>query len=285
MDARPWQEDEERFAVMLGAALRTLRNENGSLTIAVLDETYGLPAVILSRIENAQKTLDRWNAATVASLCRLFGADDEASLRRIVMQRYLRGELDGYVEHISDPAIRLARSRQRIDELATALNSSRPKVLPAQKPSPNGSRSENDRSADEEEASLVPPPFKQATTAPRLVPVYGAPLAGGLIAVTSTDIIVEAPSIAGPRAFGLRVGRATLGSGLPATAIVIVDPDRTPVAGGLAAIKLGEGYRLVSVTFDRNGTTMGYSVSPDQEINLDELDPSDVAAVVSAIYP
>ena len=40
----------------------------------------------------------------------------------------------------------------------------------------------------------------------------------------------------------------------------------------------------MTVTFDRNGATTGYSVTPDMEINLDALDPADVAAVIGAVF-
>jgi hypothetical protein len=106
-----------------------------------------------------------------------------------------------------------------------------------------------------------------------------------LIANIATDARIDAPRVAGPRAFGLRVCRATLGAGLPASAIVVADPDRAPTVGGLAVIRNESGYRLVTVTIDRTGATKGYSLAPDLEINLDELDPADIFAVISAVFP
>ena len=97
--------------------------------------------------------------------------------------------------------------------------------------------------------------------------------------------MIEAPARAGPRAFALRVCRATLGAGLPANAVVVADPDRLPVVGSIAALRTGDAYRLVTVTFDRSGATFGYSVTPDMEINLDALDPADIAAVIAAVFP
>ena len=97
--------------------------------------------------------------------------------------------------------------------------------------------------------------------------------------------MIDAPRLAGPRAFGLRVCRATLGAGLPASATVIVDPDRPPVVGGLAAIRVGDDYRLLTVACDRSGATMGYSVTPDIAIALDDLDPTLIHAVIAATFP
>lgn len=285
-DGRPWAEDEDRMAVMLGAALRVLRQTDRRLTIATLDKEYGLPAVILSRIENAQKTLDRWNAATVAALCRLFNVEDEPALRSKVIHQYQQSDLDGYVGSISDPAVRLARTRERIDALSAELVPGKPKARQRRAPAKAGAPLPSRATV----AALQPPvPDPDAPVTPaaqrRELPVFGAPLPGGLIADTITDAVVEAPRLAGPRAFGLRVCRATLGAGLPAGAIVVADPDRAPTAGGLAAIRSEGGFRLVTVTYDRAGVTKGYSVTPDLEINIDDLDPADVLAVISATFP
>ncbi|MDH7973932.1 XRE family transcriptional regulator [Sphingomonas sp. AR_OL41] len=275
LDCRPWEQDEDRMAVMLGAALRVRRNNDRTLTIAALDRDYGLPAVILSRIENAQKTLDRWNEATIASLCRLFGVADGDALRRSVAEQYRRGELDGYVTSIADPEARMARTRQRIDELAAELGAG---ASLARKPKPA-------RGSNAPSTKAVPPAPPPAPAQSDGLVVYGAPLPGGLIANIATDARIDAPRLAGPRAFGLRVCRATLGAGLPASAIVVADPDRAPTVGGLAVIRNDDGYRLVTVTFDRTGATKGYSLAPDLEINLDELDPADIFAVISAVFP
>ncbi len=263
---------EERNAVLLAAALRLRRNQDRTLTIAVLDRDYGLPAVILSRLGNAQKTLDRWNEATVSAIYRLFGVDTGTMLQEKITAQFLRGDLDGYIEAITDPEVRMLRTRQRVAELRASLLDTAPDA--AGKPT---SRT----------PSSPAPAVTENTVAAetRMLRVIGTPLPNGLIGDAATDAVVEAPARAGPRAFGVRVCRATLGPGLPANAIVIVDPDRVPVVGGVAAIRTGEGYRLVTVTFDRNGTTMGYSVSPDVEVNIDELDPADVASVISAVFP
>ncbi|MEG3144388.1 XRE family transcriptional regulator [Sphingomonas sp. RT2P30] len=278
LDGRPWEQDEDRMAVMLGAALRVRRNNDRTLTIAALDRDYGLPAVILSRIENAQKTLDRWNETTIAALCRLFGVADGDALRRAITEQYQRGDLDGYVTSIADPEARMARTRQRMNELATQLDADASRTRARKRAQTKGS--------NPAVAKTVPPAIPPAATAQRgELTVYGAPLPGGLIADVATDTRIDAPRPAGPRAFGLRVCRATLGAGLPANAIVVADPDRAPTVGGLAVVRNESGYRLVTVTIDRTGATKGYSLAPDLEINLDELNPADVFAVISAVFP
>lgn len=280
-DGRPAPAAEERFAVLLAAALRVVRSADAALTIAALDQDHGLPAVILSRLENAHKPLDRWNDATLAALCRLFGVADEAGLREAVMARYRAGALDGYVGRIADPEMRSARTRDVVARLRAELAGPVERRTVRSTGRVARARSAGDSAAPVAAALATidaPPP-------PRMLAVHGAPLPGGVIADTLTDAVVAAPARAGPRAFALRVYRATLGAGLPVGTVVVADPDRAAAAGGLAAIRTAQGYRLVSVTFDRMGATKGYSVTPDLELDLDELDPADIVAIIGAIFP
>lgn len=280
-DGRPILEEEEQFSVLLAAALRVLRNGDAELTIATLDKDYALPPVILSRLENAYKTLDRWNDTTLAAVCKLFGVSNVSELRATVKDRYREGVFNKIVGNIVDPQARAQRSRERIAALSEELKSE-PVARRVR-----GTSARSDR-VDPQPQPVSPTLISTSTTEPvalrRDIPVFGTPLAGGLIAFTPTDARVEAPRKAGPSAFALRVCRATLGPGLPSGGIVIADPDRLPFAGGLAVVRSAEGYRIVSVTFDRSGATKGYSVTPDVELDLDQLDPADVIAVVAVVF-
>ena len=260
-------EEEARMALLLAAAMRHRRATDPQLSAPLLDRDYGIPPVILSRIENAQKGLDRWNRQTLDSLCRLFDVADDSALRETLTTWHRQGVLEPYLASIGGPQRRHDRSRQRIaalhQELARLSGSEAiafpVDVAPGQVPTP-------------------------AAPVQRMVPLFGAPLAEGLIAMTPTGMRVEAPAIAGPRAFGLRVCRPTLGGGLPGQSVVIVDPDRYPQAGGLALVEVEGGYRLVSVALDRHGAMQGYSVLPETEIALDPLPPGHVAGVVAALF-
>lgn len=260
--------EEERFAIQLAAALRALRNADATLTIAALDKEFGLPPVILSRLENAHKTFDRWNAATVAAVCRVFGVADENALRAKVADQYRRGDLDAAIGRIVDPADRERRARERTAALSAELAS-------VAKPAGRKAAARAPRAV----ATAAHPPEPA-----HVLPVFGAPLADGLIAFTPTDAVVPAPRDAGPAAFALRVCRATLGPGLPASAVVVADPDRPVTAGGLAVVRGGDGYRIVTVTFDRWGARKGYSSTPDLELDLDICSPADVVAVIAAVF-
>lgn len=275
--AEPFQDDrvdasEELFAIKLAAAMKQRRAGDRALTVAALERDYGIAPVILSRIENAQKPLDRWNAATVQAICRVMGVEGAAALRALVEARFRAGELDGIVEAIADPQARIAKSRARIAALRAELGG----ATAASGPGP----------------SVAVPAASRQTSAPametaavRLLPVMGAPLPGGLIdPAVAADLTVEAPRAAGPRAFALRVCRPTLGPGLPGNGIVVADPDVWPFAGGLAVLRESAGYRLLSIGFDRNGAMRGLSLNPDLDIALDERDPADLATVLSVSF-
>ncbi|MEA1013953.1 helix-turn-helix transcriptional regulator [Sphingosinicella sp. LY1275] len=267
-DDRSFDRDAETFAALLGAALRHRRTSDAALTIAALDKDYGIPPVILSRIENAHKTLDRWNDATVAALCRIFDVANVAGLRERVRALHAAGALNALLDGISNPQLRIAKTRARVAELRAQLAGAAPAEAPA---------------APAAIAEPAVPAVDVAGTA-RLLPVFGAPLADGLIAKAATGASVEAPRTAGPRAYGLRVCRPSLGGGLPGSATIVVDPERFPSSGGLAVVREVDGLRLLSVTFDRNGAMKGYSQVPDREVALDALDPADVAAVIAAYF-
>lgn len=252
---------EERFAVLLGSALRARRSADPALTIAALDRDFNLPAVNLSRIENARKPFSRWNAAIQGALYAVFGVPGEAALRDFVAAEYRRGALDGFLALTADPSGRHERSRARIAELATALAGE-----PRSQPVPDA------------------PPRPTPLRGPRLIPVHGVPLAGGLIGDIPTGESIEAPRPAGPRTFALRVDRASLGGGMPAKSTIFADPDRYPLPGGLAVLREGEGWRLLAIASGRDGRMMGYSTNPDIERPLDDCDPATVAAVIAAAF-
>lgn len=277
-DGKSADEGEEEFAILLAAAMRARRARSADLTIAVIERDYGIPPVILSRIENAQKTFDRWNPATVNGICRLFDVDDERALRREVEQQYRQGLLNEFVGAVADPSVRLEKTRKRTAELLHEIEAAVAKVGQAAKADrvtsmPRGSRLRSAAARADAEAEQV-----------RQIPVIGAPLPEGLIAPVETGLTVEAPRVAGPRSFGLRICRPTLGAGLPGNAIVIADPDAFPSSGGLAVLREDGNYRLLAITFDLNGAMVGRSINPSLEVSLDAIDPSDIAAVLSASF-
>lgn len=265
--------DEERFAVLLAAALRARRSGDPDLTIARIEHDFGLAPVNLSRLENAQKPFARWNAATRQALYQLLDVSNEPALRAWIDTRHRSGALDPFLGAIADPTARLARSRVRIAELAAQLGDPIQEAPTPALPKPAAPH-----------AIAAPMPVAATPHERRMVDVRGAPLPDGLIADTPTGRSIEAPAAAGSRAFALKACRATLGAGLPAQSTVIVDPDRFPAPGGLAALREDKGWRLLSVGSSRDGQMIGYSVNPDLEIPLDDCDPARLASIIGAVF-
>jgi hypothetical protein len=262
VDAEAFDPAEEEFAVLLGAALHMRRATDPALTVAAVNARYGLPPVIVSRIEHAAKTLERWNDQVIDGLLRLFDVRSVPALRRAILGLHRHGRLDPYLDSVSNAELRREKTRQCIADLRRQLLET-----PAAQSASPASQAESD-----------------GRISVRLLPVLGCPLPDGLVAPVPTGEMVAAPLRAGPRAYGLRIGRATLGGGMPGNAIVIVDPDRFPSSGGLAVIREEPHRRLLFVTVDRRGAMMGYSENPDREVAIDGLDPADVAAVIGAWF-
>ncbi|RJF86180.1 XRE family transcriptional regulator [Sphingomonas cavernae] len=282
---------EDSFAVLLAAALRARRDADAGLSIAAIETVYGIPPVILSRLENAYKTLDRWNDATLIALCRIFGVHDIKALRAAVTDAHESGTLAPYLAQIANPELRIAKTRAKVAALRTELDAvaGKPSAVTehqtAKGPPPRRTPEAAPHSTAAQQPSAVMAAIQASDTATvRLLPVFGTPLNDGLIARTATGATVEAPRIAGANAFGLRVCRPSLGPALPGRATVIVDPDRFPSAGGIAVIREEGGLRLLSITFDRDGRMMGHSLNPDREMVMDSLDPVNVATVIGAVF-
>jgi transcriptional regulator with XRE-family HTH domain len=287
-DAGAFDAAEEGFAVKLAAAVRVRRAGDRALTVAALDRDYGIAPVILSRIENAHKTLDRWNAATVGALCRLLAVRDEGELRALVEAQYWSGALDAALAGFGDPEARLARMRARIAALVAELGGA---------PAPGPDAARNGRAVTARTATAATPPTgRPAIAAPaptppsfatiRLLPVFGAPRADGLIdPVAVPGALVEAPRHAGPRAFGLRACRPSLGAGLPGHGVLVVDPDAYPFGAGLAVLREDDGYRLLQTSYDLNGAMRGHSLNPPLDLALDGTDPARLAAVLAVVFP
>jgi len=272
------EEAEDRFAVLLAAAIRARRDGDKTLSITNVERLHGIAPVILSRLENGYKPLGRWNAQTVRAVCALLGVADVAELRAYVARAEAEGTLDRHLPPIASTAARVERTRNRVAQLrrelgggATAQRGKAPqplRIVPSE---------------EQADAAVLESIARSETATVRLVPVFGAPAQDGLIERLPAGRTIEAPRHAQANAYGLRVCRATLGPALPAHAIAIVDPDRFPSSGGLAVVREAGGLRLLIVTFDRQGRMIGYSVHPEREIVLDTLDRTDVGTVVGVV--
>jgi hypothetical protein len=265
--ARVEREDEE-LAMLLAAAFRAKRAAQGDLTLATLQSRYGLPAVIVSRIENAAKPLFRWNGTTLGSVCKMLGVGKPAQLSAYLRREHEKGVLEPWLARIPGAEDRAERTRARIRVLRQEL-ARLPALLAVPLDGPVGRQA----------AGRV----AMSDILPRMLEISGAPLADGLIHRTPGDQQVAAPAGSGANAYALRMCRPSLGAAIPGHATLIVDPDRFPFHGGIAVLKEGEGLRVLTVTTDREGHLIGHSLHPEKQIVLDVTPPGDLAMVTAIL--
>lgn len=275
----------EEQAMLLAATFRAQRSNTPELTLARLQSEYGLPAVIVSRIENAAKAPDKWNTQTLNAVCAMLGMKEARDLPQYLRDQYTSGALNAWLVRIPGAADREARTRARMAALRREL-----KDAPLAKPAPTP-------------LTLAPFPHDDAQQPPadiiRRLALCGIPVADGLIdprpsakyastnnianGADTATIYVAAPTGSGPRAYALRMCRPSLGGAIPGHAVLIVDPDRFPVHGGLAVLAEGELRRVVTLTSDREGRLTGYSLNPEKSLPLDDKPPADIAMVTAVL--
>jgi len=257
--------EREELAMLLAAAFRARRAGKPELTLARLQSDFGLPAVIVSRIENAVKAPDKWNAATLTGICAVMEVASAKQLVALLQMEFEEGTLDDWLLRIPNADERKARTSGRIAALRAELAQGSIREAPLR------------------------PVAKSVDIAVHAVklPVSGISVGDGLIDPLSGQLpansFVVAPVGAGPRAYALRMGRATLGAALPGHAVLIVDPDRFPAQGGLAVLSEGDMLRVLAVTTDRDGRLIGHSLNPEKAVPLDEVCAADVAMVTAVL--
>ncbi|OYX25132.1 MAG: hypothetical protein B7Z10_07230, partial [Rhodobacterales bacterium 32-66-7] len=153
---------------------RTAR-DYGRIALPLDDSSLQWSPVGAGLTADAQKTFDRWNAATRQALFRLFGVPGEPALRTLVEGQREAGLLDLFVTAIADPAMRRARMRARIAQISTELAEAAAEPLPPPRLVPVAPAAAPGAAAP------------GAAAAPRLLPVLGTPLPEGLISGVASD--------------------------------------------------------------------------------------------------
>lgn len=261
----------EELAMLLAAAVRMRRAGDSSLTLARIQADYGLASVIVSRIENAAKPFGRWNGATLDALAALLGATDRPALVAQLREDQTNGRLASWLARIPGAAAREERTRARVAELRRELRAG---------PTPDAGASPPHSPPTHLPAHT---PETPPSAPPERLTVLGVPVGDGVIELFPNPQQVVPPPGSGPRCYALRMGRASLGAAIPGQAILIVDPDRTPVQGGLAVLRVEGGVRALIVATDREGRLHGYSSNPEKDIPLDAVAPEDLALVTAIL--
>ncbi|MGD9812507.1 MAG: XRE family transcriptional regulator, partial [Sphingobium sp.] len=246
------------------------RSGDADLTLATLQDRFGLPAVMVSRIENAARAFDRWNVETVQSLCALFGVTDRAALASHLRREFGEGTLDDWLPRVPGAAERQKQTRDRVAALRAELERE-PVFAPPPRHDPAHPH--------------AMPQQPAVRSAPPLLTIMGVPIGDGLIEPFPGPQSIAPPPGTGARAYALRMCRTSLGDTIPGSAVLIVDPDRYPVHGGIAVLQEKRGLRVITVTTDRSGHLFGHSINPKKQIALDAYAPADLAMVTAVLFP
>ena len=232
-------------AMKLGAALRVRRQSLGHATTDM--KAFGLSAATVSRIENADRPIQRWDAATQQAIARVFGVDgprEVSRVRQFVDKMYRTGQLDETLRSLfSAEAIR-ERNDRRMRSLLTQLDDPEAKDILVRMDS-------------------------------RLTPVLtGEAGEDGLMEMRYSGRLTALPENAPRASIAVEVVSEPLGPGLPSGWILIAGPAASIEDGDVVVVLFDNGRtgRILAVR-DTGDSFEGFSIRPRFTMALDELPP------------
>lgn len=248
-------------AMKLGAAMRVCRLALGRSTTDM--KSFGLPAATVSRIENADRPIERWDAATQKGIAKVLATHGErstvrgnAGVIRKVAEMFAAGELDAMLHQLFSPEAIQERNNKRLKALLAELPVGKKvsKLL-----------QDLDGNADE------------------IVVLSGPSSGNGAFAVSQSDRRVAIPAGAGRASIAVEVTEPVLGPGLPRGTVIVADPEQE-VTGGSVAVILSpdrKEARLLSVQ-SGDGGLYGFSMAMDSVLNFSSLPEGTVIAKMVA---
>ncbi|MFZ3481929.1 helix-turn-helix domain-containing protein [Sphingomonas sp. 3-13AW] len=292
-------------AMKLGAAMRVHRL---SLKLSTSDlKEYGLPAATASRIENADRPLERWPRDVKNGIAQFFG---ESSFRKVedrVQKMFEAGELTVMLaELFSEEAIQ-ARNNRRLRSLLTQLPGTAakkitehldeqytklPDILRTTARSRHlesmlsGSQ-DNDLMVRAGDAEAAPPAggADVETKGTDDLPVLGARLLGNRITLDAdTGAKIRRPSGVGADAYAVRVDVSSVGSRIQRGSVVVAEEGHKISGGDLVVIRdsYDNSVMLAEAVVDE-GHTFFETQNPKSSISQADLTQDEVVAKVLAI--
>lgn len=244
----------------LGAAMRVCRLALGNSTTDM--KGFGLPAATVSRIENADRPFDRWDAQTQKGIAQVLATFGGASIkgytgiRKKVNEMYKAGILDPQLHHLFSKEAIEERNNRKLKALLEEL--------------PEGKRVSkllNDLQESENDISIL----------------VGTKNDDGSFTVHSSSQKVAPPIGAGRNSIALEVVEPVLGPGLPKGTVIVADPEQE-VSDGDVAIILNSSRteaKLLSIAKDKNGL-VGFSMAIEKPIQISKLPRTSVIAKMIA---
>ena len=291
-------------AMKLGAAMRVHRL---SLKLSTSDlKQYGLPAATASRIENAERPLERWPRDVKNGIAAFFGVDGFRKVEARVEKMFEAGDLTVMLSELfSEEAIQ-ARNNRRLRSLLTQLPGTAAKKiaehldeqytkLPDVMRTTARSRHLDAMLAagqDNEPASDVAGSIEDApvegdveTKGTDDMIVVGARLLGNRITMEEdTGTIVRRPTGVGPDAYAIRVDVSTVGARIHRGSVVVAEEGHAIVSGDLVVIRDGfDNSAMVAEAIVEDGSTFFETHNPKSSISKSELTEDETVAKVMAI--
>lgn len=291
-------------AMKLGAAMRVHRL---SLKLSTSDlKEYGLPAATASRIENADRPLDRWPRDVRNGIARFFGVDSFRKVEEQVVRMFDAGDLTVMLDELFSENAVAARSNRRMKSLLEKLPGTAARKiaehldeeftrLPDVMRTTARSRhldavihGAHDAAAPTRSVGSADDEAREAeveTKGTDDMPVVGARMLGNRITLDAeTGSKVRRPTGVGAEAFALMVDVSSVGDRLQSGSVVVAEPGHRPVTGDLVVIfdTYDNSAMVASVTVD-DGDVFYDTVSPKGSISHDELAKDERVAKVMAI--
>jgi len=240
-------------AMLLGAALRVKRL---ALNRATTDlKEFGLPAATVSRIENADRPVERWDASIMRGVAKILKTK-QGTINAVVQQMFDNGELDEMLATLFSP--------EAIEE----RNNKRLKVLLSKLPGPKAAQ------------------MLKELSAPVLAKAFQCRDQGdGSFKMKPVDRDIEIPAGGSKSCFAIDMAAPVLGPGIPAGTTIIFDPAVMKLnVGDVAAVRTNDVVRVVIVS-EIDDQLVGVSMANPRPLLLTELEEDAEVAKMLAMAP
>lgn len=291
-------------AMKLGAAMRVHRL---SLKLSTSDlKQYGLPAATASRIENAERPLERWARDVKNGIAAFFGLDSFRKVEARVEKMFEAGELTTMLSELfSEDALQARVNRRTRSLLAQLPGTAAKKImehldeqytkLPEVLRTTARSRhlesmlsAGQDNEATSEDGAAEAPVIGGGDTETKGTDdmmVLGARLLGNRITLEAeTGRRVPRPTGVGPDAYAVQVDVSTVGSRIQRGSVVVAEEGHEIAAGDLVVIRDSyDNSVMIAEALVEDGNTFFETQSPKSSISMSELTGEEIVAKVMVI--
>jgi len=294
-------------AMKLGAAMRVHRL---SLKLSTSDlKQYGLPAATASRIENAERPLERWARDVKNGIASFFGVDSFRKVEARVEKMFESGELTIMLSELFSEEALQARINRRTRSLLAQLPGTAAKkimehldeqytTLPDVLRTTARSRhlesmlsAGQDNETSPGEGAAATPVVEGDDTDTKGTDdmmVLGARLLGNRITLEAeTGRRIARPTGVGPEAYAVQVDVSTVGSRIQRGSTVVAEAGHEIAAGDLVVIRDSyDNSVMIAEALVDDGSTFFETQSPKSSISMSELTADEsVAKVVAILMP